>query len=103
MGDIRKAGSDRGDLEKELEHTLISIKMIYQGYTLTIEEYTKEELMGDLEEYSLQFEKVVKPLVSRAKETEMLKLIEIAEHIERYYAQLIEAIKQRLREYDNLR
>ncbi|WP_029551136.1 hypothetical protein [Thermocrinis jamiesonii] len=103
MGDIQKAGSDRGNLEKELEHTLISIKMIYRGYMLTIEEYTKEELMGDLEEYRLQFKRVTETLLSRAKNTEIPKLIEIAEQIEWYYTQLIEAIKQRLTEYDNLR
>jgi len=65
MGDITKAGLDRGDLEKELEHTLISIRMIYKTYLITIEDYTREELMGDLEEYTLQLESFVLPLVNK--------------------------------------
>ncbi|WP_448583435.1 hypothetical protein [Thermocrinis sp.] len=103
MGDIEKAGLDRGNIEKELEHTLISVKMIYQGYKLTIEEYTKEELMGDLEEYSLQFEKIMTTLLSKAKNTKIPRLIEMAEQIEQYYTKLIETIRLRLMEYDNLR
>ena len=96
MGDITKAGLDRGDLEKELEHTLVSIRMIYKTYLLTIEDYTREELMGDLEEYTLQLEGVVLPLVNRAKDTKISKLEELADSILDTYRQLIDAIKLRL-------
>ena len=98
MGDITKAGLDRGDLEKELEHTLISIRMIYKTYLLTIEDYTKEELMGDLEEYTIQLESSVLPLVNKAKDTGIPKLEELADSILDTYSWLIDAIKLRLSE-----
>jgi hypothetical protein len=61
MGDITKAGSNRGDLERELEDILRFAKMTYQRYVLTIEDYTREELEGDLKEYTLQLENFVAP------------------------------------------
>ncbi len=56
MGDLTKAGSNRGDLERELEDTLLCAKITYQRYLLTIEDYTKEELKEDLEKYILQLD-----------------------------------------------
>lgn len=95
MGDITKAGSNRGDLERELEDILRFAKMTYQRYVLTIEDYTREELEGDLKEYTLQLENFVAPLLERAEEE---GLEDIAEEIEGYYKRLIDAIKQRLLE-----
>jgi thymidylate synthase ThyX len=95
MGDITKAGSNRGDLERELEDILRFAKMTYQRYVLTIEDYTREELEGDLEEYTLQLENFVAPLLERAEEE---GYEDIAKEIEGYYKRLIDAIKQRLLE-----
>jgi hypothetical protein len=95
MGDITKAGSNRGDLERELEDILRFAKMTYQRYVLTIEDYTREELEGDLKEYTLQLENFVVPLLERAEEE---GLEDIAKEIEGYYKRLIDAIKQRLLE-----
>jgi hypothetical protein len=95
MGDITKAGSNRGDLERELEDILRFAKITYQRYVLTIEDYTREELEGDLKEYTLQLENFVAPLVERAEEE---GLGDIAKEIEGYYRKLIDAIKQRLSE-----
>jgi thymidylate synthase ThyX len=95
MGDITKAGSNRGDLERELEDILRFAKITYQRYVLTIEDYTREELEGDLKEYTLQLENFVAPLVERAEEE---GLEDIAKEIEGYYKKLIDAIKQRLSE-----
>jgi thymidylate synthase ThyX len=95
MGDITKAGSNRGDLERELEDILRFAKMTYQRYVLTIEDYTREELEGDLKEYTLQLENFVVPLLERAGEE---GLEDIAKEIEGYYKKLIDAIKQRLLE-----
>jgi hypothetical protein len=95
MGDITKAGSNRGDLERELEDILRFAKMTYQRYVLTIEDYTQEELEADLKEYTLQLENFVAPLLERAEEE---GLEDIAKEIEGYYKKLIDAIKQRLSE-----
>jgi hypothetical protein len=95
MGDITKAGSNRGDLERELEDILRFAKITYQRHVLTIEDYTREELEGDLKEYTLQLESFVVPLVERAEEE---GLEDIAKEIEGYYKRLIDAIKQRLSE-----
>jgi hypothetical protein len=95
MGDINKAGSNRGDLERELEDILRLAKITYQRYVLTIEDYTREELEGDLKEYTLQLENFVAPLLERAEEE---GLEDIAKEIEGYYKKLIDAIKQRLLE-----
>jgi len=95
MGDITKAGSNRGDLERELEDILLFAKMIYQRYVLTIEDYTRDELEGDLKEYTLQLENFVVPLLERAEKE---GLEDLAKEIEGYYKRLIDAIKQRLLE-----
>jgi len=97
MGDFTKAGLDKGDLEKELEHTLISAKMLYRTYLACIDDYTQEELKGDLEEYSYQLERVIMPLVKRAERTKEAKLINMAYDIRYTYEKLIESIKDRLK------
>jgi hypothetical protein len=95
MGDITKAGSNRGYLKRELEDILRFAKMTYQRYVLTIKDYTRDELEGDLKEYTLQLENFVVPLLERAEEE---GLEDIAKEIEGYYKKLIDAIKQRLLE-----
>jgi hypothetical protein len=95
MGDITKAGSNRGDFERELEDILRFAKITYQRYVLTIEDYTREELEGDLKEYTLQLENFIVPLVERAEEE---GYEDTAKEIEGYYRKLIDAIKQRLSE-----
>jgi len=97
MGDFTKAGLDKGDLEKELEHTLISAKMLYRTYLACIDDYTQEELKGDLEEYSYQLERVIMPLVKRAERTKETKLINMAYDIRYTYEKLIESIQDRLK------
>ena len=95
MGDITRAGSNRGDLERELKDILRFAKITYQRYVLTIEDYTRDELEGDLKEYTLQLENFVTPFLERAEEE---GYEEIAKEIESYYKKLIDAIKQRLSE-----
>ncbi|MCS7278149.1 MAG: hypothetical protein NZ531_04795, partial [Aquificaceae bacterium] len=81
MADFTKAGLDRGDLQKELEHTLISAKMIYRTYSATIEDLTKEELEHDLKEYSDQISRFIIPLVKRAEGTRNKRLVDLAYEI----------------------
>ncbi|MCI4458203.1 MAG: hypothetical protein JHC21_01105 [Thermocrinis sp.] len=95
MGDITRAGSNRGDLERELEGILRFAKMTYQRYVLTIEDYTREELEEDLKEYTLQLENFVVPLLERAEKE---GLEDLAKEIWGCYKKLIDTIKQRLLE-----
>jgi len=37
MADFTKAGSDRGDFEKQLKHHLISANFLYTSYMINIE------------------------------------------------------------------
>lgn len=98
MADFTKAGLDRGDLEKELEHTLISARMLYRTYIAGIEDLTKEELEHDLKEYSDQLNRFIMPLVKSAEGTRSKKLVDMAYDIRYTYERLIELIKQKIEE-----
>ncbi|MCS6998292.1 MAG: hypothetical protein N2648_02500 [Aquificaceae bacterium] len=96
MGDFTKAGLDRGDLEKELEHTLLSAKMLYKTYSATLEDLRKEELLHDLREYEDQLRRFILPLVKRAEETGDKRLVNTAYEIRYTYEKLLELIRQGL-------
>jgi hypothetical protein len=96
MADFTKAGLDKGDLQKELEHTLISARMLYRTYSVSVEELTEEELRADLTEYSDQLERIIKPLVKRAEATKNAKLVDMAYEIRYTYEKILELIQQRL-------
>jgi len=97
MGDFTKAGLDRGDLQKELEHVLISAKMLYRTYLAGIEDLTEEELSYDFREYKDQLERVVIPLVKRAEVEGNKKLVDMAYEIRYTYEKLLELIQQKLK------
>ena len=99
MGDFTKAGLDKGDIEKELEHILISTKFLYESYIIGIEDLTKEELISDLEEYKNQLQITIMPLVKRAEDTKNSKLVNMAYDIRYLYEKLIEAIQERLNNF----
>ncbi|ADC89468.1 hypothetical protein Thal_0835 [Thermocrinis albus DSM 14484] len=96
MGDFTKAGTDRGDLEKEVENLLISCKMILRMYTATVEDLTKEELENDLAEYKLQWEKHILPLVDRAKRTKRKDVVKMAEELQETFQKLLTLIEEKL-------
>ncbi|QID33590.1 hypothetical protein [Pampinifervens florentissimum] len=97
MGDFTKAGLDKGDLQKELEHVLISAKMLYRTYLAGIEDLTEEELSYDLIEYKDQLERVIIPLVKRAEAEGDVKLVDMAYEIRYTYEKLLELIQQKLK------
>ncbi len=97
MGDFTKAGLDRGDLQKELEHVLISAKMLYRTYLAGIEDLTEEELSYDLIEYKDQLEREIIPLVKRAEVEGNKKLVDMAYEIRYTYEKLLELIQQKLK------
>lgn len=96
MADFTKAGLDKGDIYKELEHTLVSAKMIYRTYSISVEDLTEEELKADLEEYTDQLNRVILPLVKRAEETKDSKLVNLAYELRYTYEKLLELIQQKL-------
>ncbi|MEJ5339240.1 MAG: hypothetical protein ACK42C_02025 [Aquificaceae bacterium] len=96
MADLTKAGLDRGDLQKELEHTLLSAKMLYRTYSVSIDDLTEEEMKADFEEYSDQLSRVVIPLVKRAEASRDSKLVSMAYELRYTYEKLLELIQQRL-------
>lgn len=74
MADFTKAGTDRGDLEKELNHILISTKITYHSYLANIDDLTKEELEFDLREYQRQLATSILPLVKKQREQKVQRL-----------------------------
>ncbi len=96
MADFTKAGSDRGDFEKQLKHLLISANLTYHSYIAVIEDLSKEELEGDLKEYLDQFTLEIIPVVKKAEETGEQKLIDRAYEIRKVYENLIKAIREQL-------
>ncbi len=96
MGDIRKAGTDRGDIGAELRNMLLSAKLRREEYMSIIDELEEEELRHDLIEYETLLEKQVMPLVSRARSLGVKNLVEMAEEIKSIYDEIIGKIRERI-------
>ncbi len=100
MADFTKAGSDKGDIEKQLKHLLISANLTYHSYIAVIEDLTKEELEGDLREYVEQYTLEILPMVKKVEAEENQNLIERANQIKQIYEKLIKTIKEKIKEKD---
>ncbi|NPA52042.1 MAG: hypothetical protein GXO22_04035 [Aquificae bacterium] len=98
MADFTKAGSDKGDVEKQLKHLLISANLTYHSYIAVIEDLSKEELEGDLREYVEQYTLEILPMVKKIEAEENDKLIEKANEIKKIYENLIKEIKDKIKE-----
>ena len=96
MADFTKAGSDKGDFEKQLKHHLISANYMYYSYMQTIDDMEKDELEADLQEYLEIYNTVVLPMVSFAEDLGEEKWIQKAKEVQAVYDKLIESIKNRL-------
>lgn len=91
--DFTKAGSDRGDFEKQLKHHLISANVMYQSYIHAMEDLTEEELKADLEEYMDKINIEIIPLIKMAESIGEQKLIDKAYEIKYVYNKLVDEIK----------
>lgn len=98
MADFTKAGTDRGDLEKELNHILISTKITYHSYLSNIDGLTKEELEFDLREYQRQLATNILPLVKKAEGTKIPKIIDMAYEIRQLTEDLISKIEEKFKQ-----
>ena len=96
MADFTKAGSDKGDFEKQLKHHLISANYMYYSYMQTIDDLEKEELEADLNEYLEIYNTVILPMVSFAEDLGEEKWIQKAKEVQSVYDKLIENIKNKL-------
>lgn len=93
------AGSDKGNLEKELQHMVISAKFIKNGYEIDIEEFTREELLEDLNEFRNTLEGQIKPIVKRLEEDMSVssKALLYARELLSLYEDLVFIIEERLK------
>ncbi len=99
MADFTKAGSDKGDFEKQLKHHLISANYMYYSYMQTIDDMEKDELEVDLQEYIEMYNTVVLPMVSFAEDLGEEKWIKKANEIKGVYEKLIEEIKKKIESF----
>lgn len=98
MADFTKAGTDRGDLEKEINHILISTKITHHSYLVNLDDLTKEELEFDLMEYQRQLATSILPLVKKAEATKTPKIIDMAYEIKHLMEDLISKIEEKLKQ-----
>jgi len=96
MADIRRAGSDRGDIGAELKNHLISAKIRKEEYGEMIDELEPEELEFDLQEYRTTFEREIKPLYEGAVSMGVGSLVELAEEVRKVYNEIISMIEEKL-------
>ena len=96
MGDIRKAGTDRGDIGAELRNLLISARLRREEYLNIIDELDTEELRHDLNEYVTILNRRVLPILERARAIGVKNLVETAEEIKAIYDEIIERIREKI-------
>ncbi|MCX7760978.1 MAG: hypothetical protein N2Z81_07280 [Hydrogenothermaceae bacterium] len=98
MADFTKAGTDRGDLEKEINHILISTKITHHSYLVNIDSLSKEELEFDLMEYQRQLATNILPLIKKAESTKSPKIVDMAYEIRHLMEDLISKIEDRIKQ-----
>lgn len=98
MADFTKAGTDRGNLEKETNHILISTKITHHSYLVNIQNLTKEELEFDLREYQRQLATQILPLVKKAEGSKSPKIVDMAYEIKQLIEDLVSKIEERIRQ-----
>lgn len=96
MGDIRKAGTDRGDLRAELKNYLTAIRIRREEYMSIIDDLEPDELEYDLMEYREFFEREVKPLCDKAMHIGVGYLVDLARQITETYEEIFREIEKRL-------
>ena len=94
--DFTKAGSDKGDFEKQLKHHLISANITYQSYIHSMEDLTEEELKADLEEYLDKINIEIVPLIKLAESLGEQKFIDKAYENKHVYNKLVDTIKEQI-------
>lgn len=90
------AGKDKGDLSKELDHILISVKLLYEGYLLDIDTMDKQDIKYDYEEHKHTYEKILRPFLMKKDILMDKKLCEKANNISKIYEEFLSTLEQRI-------
>ena len=98
MADFRNAGIDRGNIEQEIKHLLISASIRREEYLNIIDELEPEELKSDLIEYKKIIEDEIGPLLAKIEKENPVKVKEMALRAKSAYEDIIAMIEERLRE-----
>ncbi len=90
------AGKDKGNLDQELEHLLISVKVLYKGYMVDIDNMDKEDLQYDYLEHKNHYENVLRPFLMKKDILMDKKLCEKANEISKLYEEFLDTLAKRL-------
>ncbi len=90
------AGKDKGNLEKELEHILISVKILYKGYMMDIDNMDKEDIKYDYEEHKHTYENIIRPFLSKKEVLADKILCEKANSISTLYEEFLDTLSRKL-------
>ena len=90
------AGTDKGDLSKELEHLLISVKILYKSYIIDIDAMEKEELKYDYLEHKSNYENSIRPFLIKKDILMDKNLCEKAEQISKIYEEFLDMLASKI-------
>jgi len=90
------AGKDKGDLSKELEHLLISVKVLYKSYMIDIEDMDKEDIKYDYLEHKNNYENTIRPFLMKKDILMDKNLCEKAEQISKTYEEFLDTLAKKM-------
>ncbi|MGC8588142.1 MAG: hypothetical protein ACP5LI_03865, partial [Hydrogenobaculum sp.] len=90
------AGKDKGDLSKELEHLLISVRVLYKSYMIDIENMDKEDIKYDYLEHKNNYENTIRPFLMKKDILMDKNLCEKAEQISKTYEEFLDTLAKKI-------
>ena len=90
------AGTDKGDLAKELDNLLISVKLLYKGYIIDIDNMDKDDIQYDYKEHKHTYENVLRPFLMKKDILKDKALCEKANSISKIYEEFLGMLEKRL-------
>jgi len=90
------AGTDKGDLSKELEHLFISVKILYKSYMIDIDAMEKEELKYDYLEHKSNYENSIRPFLMKKDILMDKNLCEKADQISKTYEEFLDMLAKKI-------
>ncbi len=93
---IFMAGTDKGDLSKELDNLLISTKLLYQGYILDIDSMDKQDIQYDYEEHKHTYENILRPFLMKKDILMNQDLCDKANSISKIYEEFLDILASKI-------
>lgn len=90
------AGKDKGDLSKELEHLLISVRVLYKSYMIDIENMDKEDIKYDYLEHKNNYENTIRPFLMKKDILMDKNLCEKADQISKTYEEFLDTLAKKI-------